>query len=804
MRAALILFPLLLAAAPSQPPATMAAFEQSVAATKTAMMGDPEKALASAIAAVALSRRLPPSHQATVAVVTAEWLHGEALLFTNRLGEAEPLINKTLTAAQRIAPNTKLHGDLLRSRGAVAAAQGRYLKALRDYQQAHDVFRAARVPRSQAMTLQDLGFIHAEAGDPDRALGYFDQSADVFTGDTTLNMAMHNNRAEILRKQKRYGDAATAYRSALVEARKLGSPLLQVRILTNLAGDLADEHLLTQAQAAVEQAMALVRHGEAAGWQPFAYGIAARIAFEQGDLPRARMLIGRSFAGADLRHTEMLYRDVHAVAARIFEKAGDERLALAHLKAFQRLDSEAQELTASAASQLTSARFDFANQNAKISNLKQSQLESAVQLERQRARLTTLALGALALIAALLGVGFASLRRSRNETRAANAVLSQVNDRLEGALKAKTDFLATTSHEIRTPLNGILGMTQILLRRKLDTETREQIEVVHGAGETMRALVDDILDVAKMETGELQVTTEPTRARAILEETERLWRGQAQGKGLHLSLDMAAVPDLIRCDPMRLRQLVFNLVSNAIKFTPTGSVAIRARGDAGAGTLVIEVADSGIGIPADQLDLIFDPFHQVDGGTTRQFGGTGLGLAICKKIAAALDGDIAVRSEVGYGTTFTLRLPLIVEEAPVTPVEATAPRTDGLLLVEGNPLTQGVLSNLLEPHFAQLRCIDDGDAALAAIDRGTERQLLIEAKSAVMAGVEPVDALRMLVERGHARGMHVTVLLAPSEDLPIEAVLAIGAEQLVLKPVSGSQLLRQLSCVASSDVAQAA
>ena len=798
MRAAIfVLAPLALSAAPAAadaPPApTMATFERSVATTKQAMMANPEQALASAQAAVALSRRLSPSPQARIAQITAEWLHGEALLFLNRSAEAEPIIVAQLAAVEKAAPNTKLHGDLLRSHGAMATGKGQVLQALRDYQRAHDVFHAAGVARSEALALQDIGLVYVEAGDYPRTLAYYQQALDVYHGDPALTLAMHNNRAETFRRTKRYDEAATAYRAGLVEARKLGSALLKARILTNLAGSEAEAGRLNSAQAAADQAMRLTADGDGASWRPYVYGVTARIALDQGQTARATQLIKLAFKGVDLTTTDTSHRDDHATAARIYELQGDDSLALAHLKAVQRLDTETQAVTASAASQLATARFDFANQNTKISRLKQSQLESAVQIARQRSRLTTLALGALALIAALLAIGFASLRRSRNETRAANRVLSDVNGRLEGALKAKTDFLATTSHEIRTPLNGILGMTQILLTdRKLPAEMREQIEVVHGAGETMRALVDDILDVAKMETGELQVAAEPTRARTILEETARLWRGHAEGKGVALSLEMDGVPDLIRSDPMRLRQLVFNLVSNAIKFTPAGSVAIRARGDAGAGALVVEVADSGIGIPADQLDLIFDPFHQVDGGTTRQFGGTGLGLAICRKIATALGGDITVASEVGRGTTFTLTLPLVAEAAPAAPSAPLGERTGGLLLVEDNPLTQGVMRNLLEPLYPALRVVGDGDAALAAIDGGRERQLLLDARAARMEGRSPLDSLRALVQHARAAGMHVTLLLAPSDDLPIEAVVTVGADQLVLKPVSGAALIDQL------------
>lgn len=384
---------------------TLASFARAVEATKKAMMADPEHALVSATAAVALARRLPQGHDADVALATAEWLHGESLLFMNRLADAKPIVEATLARVARIAPNTKLHGDLLRSHGAIQASAGLALDALQDYQRAHEVFRKAGEARSQAMALQDIGQIYWEAGDYKRVLDYYEQSAEVYSDDPTLTLTMQNNRAEVLRKEKRYVDAAAAYRAALVAAVKLKSPLLQTRILTNLAGSEAEAGRLAQAQSAIGRAGALALHGEAAGWQPFVYGTAARIALERGEPERAEALIRRTFAGVDIAKSEMLFRAYHETAARIFEARGDERLALLHLKAFQRLDSETQQLTATAASQLLAARFDFANQNLKISTLKQGQLQRDIQLERQRGRFrTTLLTAVLAAGAAVFGL----------------------------------------------------------------------------------------------------------------------------------------------------------------------------------------------------------------------------------------------------------------------------------------------------------------------------------------------------------------------------------------------------------------
>ena len=807
MRAAspcLLSFALLLSATgAAAAPASFEAFDKSIAATKQAMMSNPEHALSSAMAAVALARRLPASPRAQVAIGTAEWLHGEALIGMNRLAEAGPIVDRTLAAVARDAPNTKLHGDLLRSHGAIAAAGGHVLAALRDYQRAHEVFRAAGVARSQAIALQDIGAIYWDAGDYKRTLQYYEQSAEVFSGDATLTLTMHNNRAQVFYKERRYTEAAAAYRAALVEAKKLGSPLLQVRILTNLAGSEADAGHLRSARAAADQAMALARHGEAAGWKPFVYGIAARIALDEGDLPRAQALIARSFAGVDLQHSEMLFRDYHHTAARLFEQLGDAGQALAHLKAFQRLDSEAQALTASAASQLLAARFDFTNQNLKISHLKQGQLERDVQLARQRGRLSSLALAALAIIAGLLAVGFVSLRRSRNATRDANAVLSEVNTRLEGALKAKTDFLATTSHEIRTPLNGILGMTQVLLADgRIAGDVRERIEVVQGAGETMKALVDDILDVAKIESGRLTVTEAPTDLRRLLVDVSRLWTGHAERKQLALVVDVEAAPDRLLTDGPRVRQIVFNLLANALKFTHAGEVALYAqvdRDEHGQEQVCIAVTDTGIGIAADQQETIFEAFSQIDGGVTRQFGGTGLGLAICRNLARALGGDVTVDSVPGEGSRFTLRVP--VKQA-IAAVEATHEPVSmwgqaSFLIVGRDPVGLVMTRMAIAAEGARTDATADLAAAVATIGAGAITHVVCDVAAA--DGSEPLLALRTLIAAADAAGARVTLLADPTGAVPIAQLMLLGAMQIIVTPTDDEVLIAALASLYGDD-----
>jgi signal transduction histidine kinase/ActR/RegA family two-component response regulator len=781
---------------------SFAQIDAAIEKTKNAMMGDPETALATAQQADAIAARLPDSPRASIAKATVGWLHGEALIFMNKGDEAAPIIAAAFATAERFSPNTKLHGDLLRSRGAISAMKGNVLSALNDYQRSYKVFTAAKVPRSQAIALQDIGGIYWEAGDYERVLSYFNQSGEVFSGDPSLTLTMHNNRAEVYRKQKQYAKATLEYRAAFTNAKKLESPMLEIRILTNLAGSEADAGHLPSAKAAAQQALALASHGEAADWKPFVYGITAKVAAMSGDSAKASQLFARAFEGVDFQKSDLLFSEYHEAAYHHYDKLGDKSLALAHLKAFQRLDREAQRLTASTASQLMAAQFDFANQNLKISRLKEDQLKRDVQLAR-------LQLIAVSVVFSLLLLGFFQVRRSRNRISAANDALTTSNTSLEKALRAKTEFLAMTSHEIRTPLNGILGMTQVLLAdRSVTPDVRERIDVVNSAGETMRALVDDILDVAKMESGELTIAHEKTDLRAILDQTAKLWAGQAETKKLDLIVATDTAPAQIKSDGGRIRQIIFNLMSNGLKFTHNGSVTLSVIAEPGSTAgedLVIRVIDTGIGIAADKYEEIFESFKQVDGGTTRQFGGTGLGLAICKRLAEAMDGTIGVESEVGQGSTFTVRLPferLGSEAATATSVSDGPTLSDSsFLIIESGPANLSMLRLMLAAEGARVTVASNADEAVIALKENLITHALLDTGCLTTDGADPKTSLLALAEAANQAHAYFSLMMAPSATMTIADAMMIGASQLIVKPIGIDDLFEALQSLYGPDAA---
>jgi signal transduction histidine kinase len=779
------------------------AAEKAIERTKTAMMSDPASALASARTAVALTIKLPSTERGRTLIATAQWLEGEARLGLNDVDGAGKVVTEALKVARTVASGTKLQGDLLRSQGAIQATKGDFIGALASYQEAFRAFRSANVERSQALALLDIGQIYSDAGDHKKALDYYSRSAEAYSGDPGLALPQNNSSAEVFRKLGRFDEAAKSYELALKAAIQLESPLLQVRILTNLANAQIDAGKLALAQKSIDRALFLSAHGEAAGWRPFVFGAAAKVSAQRGASQDAARLFRQTFDGVDLATSDMSYREYHRAASQVFETIGESQLALRHFRAFQRLESESSALTASAAAQLSSAAFDFAGRELQIEKLQRERLERDIAIERQRAEFrNTLFIGLLTAGGIVFGAllfGFLSVRRSRNDVRAANDTLSQTNVKLEKALAAKTEFLAMTSHEIRTPLNGILGMTSVLLAdRAIAADTRSRLEVVNSAGETMRALVDDILDVAKMESGEISLVHEPTDVRAILNEAGRLWSGMATQKNIGLHLEIADLPVEIMSDAGRLRQIIFNLMSNALKFTHKGEVRVQGTCQPtpdGGEEMVIAVTDTGIGIAPDKHALIFESFRQVDAATTRQYSGTGLGLAICNKLVGAMGGRIEVASALGEGATFTVTIPLERTARGATeadePAAANALAEATLLALVANAPENVMLKMSLLTSVANAELSPDiAQAKLALADQKFDLVLVdcdaIEGESGAV-----VDALRQLIDA--AGESPVSILISSDGRLPIANALMAGAAQVIVKPIEVPDILEAVA-----------
>lgn len=763
-----------------------AAFDQA----KAAMMDEPADALKHVATAEAEAHKIQDPAQRGLAVATARWLGAEAQLRNDNPDAAGPLLADGLKLIATIREPIKLRGDLLMTQGAYYIQRDRAAQALANYHEATRVFQQVKEPRSVAIALQNIGVLYRSANDGANSEKYFRQASEAFDGDPALSLSLHNARGNVLLQLERYGEANQEYGAALAIARKLGKSALEALVLVNLARNQVEARDMAAADRTLQRGFALARSLGDEGLRRQLLATAARVAMERNDVKQAKRLIMEAFEGVDLASTSTASKNAHLIAYMILSRTGESPLALKHLEAVRRLTDEATKVATTTSAALAAANFDFANQEAKIANLRAEQLARTARFQR------TLFLsigGATLLIIALLSVALFIIRRSRNQVRATNVVLGETNVALEKALKAKTEFLATTSHEIRTPLNGILGMTQVMLSDpKLEAMTRDRINVVHGAGVTMRALVDDILDVAKMETGNLTVDAAPMDLPATLKDVTRMWEEQARAKGLAFDLDTEAAPHWIVSDAGRLRQIVFNLLSNAIKFTEKGKVALVAdvAGEGDARRLRLAISDTGIGIPADKHAEIFESFKQVDAGTTRKFGGTGLGLTICRNLAQALGGDISVDSVAGEGSRFVVDLPLVAAEAPADASPSAGKGT--MLILDRNPIARSMLKTLFEPHVGTLKFIATPEEAEAAIGEGATQLLIDEMTLKATGGEDPIAALAALAACATAAGVRSAVLwLKPDEDVRRQ-LAETGVGYVIEKPVAGALLIETL------------
>lgn len=399
-----------------------------------------------------------------------------------------------------------------------------------------------------------------------------------------------------------------------------------------------------------------------------------------------------------------------------------------------------------------------------------------------------------------ISVDVTELRQRERELKKAQAAAI-------AASNAKSAFLANMSHEIRTPLNGILGMAQVLEMGELTADQRDQVSTILDSGRNLMALLNDVLDLSKIEAGKIAIVKADTDLTHTLRRLHRLWKPKAEEAGLefYLSLD-ADLPQVLNFDAVRVRQCVSNLVSNAIKFTRQGRVEVfvtaRQRGD-GLHMVKVRISDTGIGMDEETMSRLFSPFTQADDSTSRKYGGTGLGLSITRKLAELMGGEATVKSEVGRGSEFTFSFlageaapqhRVVSEGMPVSEDEARSSlkgQNLRLLLVDDHPINRQVVALFLRPFNMRIVEATNGKEALEALHRETFDLVCLDVHMPVMDGTQTIAAIRASNEPW--ANIPVIALTADAMSGDKERYLGMGMDGYLSKPIAERDLVTEIT-----------
>ncbi len=387
--------------------------------------------------------------------------------------------------------------------------------------------------------------------------------------------------------------------------------------------------------------------------------------------------------------------------------------------------------------------------------------------------------------------------------------LNESENKLKITAKIKENFLANMSHEIRTPMNAIIGFTNLLQRSQLDDKSKEYVETIHKSSENLLAIVNDILDLSKMEAGMMRIESYPFSIRAIIQNITSMFATKAIENGITLSCDVdKTIPNLLIGDATRLSQILVNVIGNAVKFTDKGSVTLEVKNiginiDKTKVDIEIVVADTGVGIEKEKLKSIFERFQQVDDESTRKYGGTGLGLTIVKELIYLLDGTITVKSELGLGTIFSMRLPykIAVQDnknntlSNIPEVEKNIFVQKRILIVEDNPINQKLIQHLFEEKQINYSIANNGQEAIDLFLENDFAMILMDIQLPIIDGYKATEIIR----QRYKSNIPIVAMTAHAMQGEKEKCMSYGMNDYLSKPIDVKILFEMIHKYAGSN-----
>lgn len=788
--------------------AALSALDDKIVEIRAEIFNFSPDALKMAEEAQASAEGLPRSDRQVELLVKTIRLQAVALDNAHRYDEAFERLAYANTLP--LSPTSVEQGSLLYTSGKISYSIGDFGDALVKYRAAYDAYVLADDARSQSIALGQIAAMYLVANQNKRALDYIQRSLDVYASEVQITTTRYLNRALALSALGRYDEALLDYDKAMTLANDNNFYSHQQLILENMARFETSRGNYDAGLEFVNKAVLISNEHDV---QTYLAGVlAARAEIERltGRLEDARSTMKQIFSDRNINTFEVSDNDVHRTAYQIYETLGDHGLAFAHLKEFNRLDSQAKDLAANANNVILSAEFELSQKELEIEKLRTGQLERDTALATaQRRQVEIVAFGILVLVLCITGFvawGYISARRAGREMQTLNYKLESKNNELvlsnadlEKANQAKVEFLATTSHEVRTPLNAIIGLTDVILNAKeFTSKDHDYLEIVNASGKNLLQILNDILDASKLEAGRMQVSLRPMSVSDCVLDVGALWRSAAEEKGLKYTLDVDEATGFYECDEKLLRQICSNLISNAIKFTHDGEVCITLKpGDDGG--VLLQVKDTGVGIDPAHHEIVFETFRQVDNSSQRAFGGAGLGLAICKKIVDELGGKLTFESAPGEGSVFSAFLPIencnlegaskrVESQVFLEPVETYAKELSVLrvLVVEDNSANALVICAMLEGQVADIEVARNGKEAVRLVQERSFDVILMDKQMPIMDGFSATSTIR-----GLSRPICDIPIVGMTADIfagAREQFLEAGIDAYIGKPVSSSNL----------------